>query len=298
MVEAEELECAVVGGGPAGLTAAIYLGRYRRRFALFETGDSRALLIPRSLNYPGFPDGVTGPELMQRLRTQAERYHAPLIRDEVSLIERQGKGFLLQLGDRAVRARFVLLATGIIDNQPELSNLREIIRRGHLRLCPVCDGYEVGAKSVAVLGATNEAVKKALFLSAVAPNVIVLSINGQEPDPQQCEQLARRGIECVPDRVIDLKFDGEQIEVLRSSGVRTEVEVLYPALGAQVRSHLASRLGACCDESGYLSVDAHQRTSVPGLYAAGDVVNELSQIAVACGHAAIAATDIYNQLRS
>lgn len=298
MAVADELECVVVGGGPGGLTAAIYLGRYLRRFVVLDKGDSRAELIQRSHNFPGFPDGIPGPELLGRLRVQAERYGAPVVRAEVTRIQRDANGFVVELGERRLHARTVLLATGIIDNQPELPNLREIIRGGHVRLCPVCDGYEVIGKSVGVVGRTRDAVKKALFLSSFTAKLTVLSTDAEAPTAADCEKLRGLSIECAQDRVVDLKWDGEQMCVLHESGACTDLEVLYPALGAKVRSQLAKSLGARCDADGYLEVDAQQRTSVPGLYAAGDVVSELNQIAVACGHAAIAATAIYNQIRS
>jgi thioredoxin reductase (NADPH) len=213
-------------------------------------------------------------------------------------VERNGEGgFVLHLEGGTVNARTVLLATGIVDNQPDLPNVREIIRRGHVRLCPVCDGFEVAGKSVGVLGPAQHATAKALFLSSFTSQLMVLPTDAAELPQAECERLQSMGIECAADRVIDLEFEGEEIVVLRASGARTDVEVLYPALGCEVRSQLASALGADCDENGYLRVDAHQRTSVPGLYAAGDVVSELNQIAVACGHAAIAATDIYNHLK-
>lgn len=98
-------------------------------------------------------------------------------------------------------------------------------------------------------------------------------------------------------RVVDLFMNGDEITAVLEGGTQHHVDVLYPALGCQVRSQLARDLGACCDEQGYLKTDAHQATSVPGLYAAGDVTTELNQICVATGHAAIAATDIYNKLR-
>jgi thioredoxin reductase (NADPH) len=294
--ELPELECAVVGAGPAGLTAAIYLARYQRRFALYEKGDSRAELIPWSHNYPGFPDGIAGPELLARLRAQAERYGAVLTRGEVTAIELgPSGGFVLQVNARQVRARTVILATGILDVQPDLPNVREIIKQGHVRLCPVCDGYELAGKSVAVLGPMQQAIKKAFFLRTFTAKLIVLPIGPAiEPLVHDRERLRNLGIDYRADRVVDLEFDGEEITVHGESGRRTEIDVLYPALGCQVRSQLALSLGAEHDDDGYLQVDAHQRTSVPGLYAAGDVVSELNQIAVACGHAAIAATDVYN----
>jgi thioredoxin reductase (NADPH) len=292
------LECVVVGAGPAGLTAAIYLARYRRRIAVFDAGASRAELIPRSHNCPGFPDGVPGKELLARLRRQAERYGVRVTQMQVHELRRDASGlFEVRVTDRSVMARTVLLATGIEDAQPDIDNLRTAIREGHVRLCPVCDGYEVIDRDVAVFGPPDRAVAKAVFLRPYTDKLTVL-LNGASSSlsAEQRETLQAAGIEFRESPVVDLTFDGDEICALLADGAQLDVDVLYPALGSRVRTRLAADLGAKCTPEGYLTADAHQCTSIPGLYAAGDVVNELNQICVAAGHAAIAATDIYNRL--
>src|SRR5689334_8826764 len=167
----ENVDCLIVGAGPAGLTAALYLGRYRRPFLLADSGGSRASLIPCTHNYPGFPDGISGLDLLARLRAQAERYGAVVTHGTVSGLARNDDGFTAKLGGTTVLARKVLLATGLVDCKPALPNLREIIYRGEIRLCPICDGYEAMDKPVAVLGPVKEAVKKLLFLSTYTRNL-------------------------------------------------------------------------------------------------------------------------------
>jgi len=196
-------------------------------------------------------------------------------------------------------ARKVLLATGIEDEQPALPNLFELIRKGHVRLCPVCDGYEVIGKNVHVLGPPKRAAAKALFLRSFTSQLTILTV----PSPEQSltredlDKLSLAGIEYIPEPVNDVRAEGETLYAVLADGRELAMDVLYPALGSEVRSQLAAALGAECNELGYVKTDDHQRTKVPGLYAAGDVVNELNQICVATGHAAIAATDIYNTLR-
>src|SRR5690606_37946486 len=106
------LDCVIVGGGAAGLTAAIYLARYRRRIVVFDKGDSRLALIPRSHNCPGYPDGIPGPELLGRLREQAKQYGATIVPEEVTSIERTTEGFDVCTTANRVASRTVLLATG------------------------------------------------------------------------------------------------------------------------------------------------------------------------------------------
>jgi thioredoxin reductase (NADPH) len=293
------LDCLIIGAGPAGLTAAIYLLRYRLRIAIVDRGGSRATLIPRSHNYPGFPDGVPGHELLERLGEQVRRYGGHITRGEVQSVRRRDDGdFEAHTSVGTIVARKVLLATGIEDEQPSLPNLFELIRKGHIRLCPVCDGFEVIDKDVYVLGPPKKAAAKGLFLRSFTSKLTILPIaSGPECDSKDLEKLGAADIEYVSECVIDVRADGDDLSAVFASGREIGMEVLYPALGCEVRSQLATALGAECNELGYVKTDDHQRTRVPGLYAAGDVVNELNQICVATGHAAIAATDIYNKLR-
>src|SRR6195952_312172 len=121
-------DCLIIGGGPAGLTAAIYLARYRRNIIVFDKGDSRAALIPESHNYPGFPEGISGRDLLHNLRRQAANYQIKIVNAEVTNLRRESAGFVAESdNDHRVNARFVLMATGIIDKSPKLPGLREAI---------------------------------------------------------------------------------------------------------------------------------------------------------------------------
>lgn len=295
----QPLDCLVIGAGPAGLTAAIYLLRYRLDIAIVDRGGSRATLIPRSHNYPGFPDGVPGHELLEHLREQVRRYGGEVTRGEALSLEKTSSGdFEARTTAGAIVARKVLLATGIEDEQPSLPNLLSLIHKGHVRLCPVCDGFEVIDKDVCVLGPAKKAASKALFLRAFTSKLTVLPLSaGEALSEEDLAKLAEADIEYVSDAVTDVRASDDDLYAVLENGRELKMDVLYPAMGCDVRSQLARALGAECNELGYVKTDDHQRTCVPGLYAAGDVVNELNQICVATGHAAIAATDIYNKLR-
>jgi thioredoxin reductase (NADPH) len=292
-----ETECIVVGAGPAGLTAAIYLARYRRRILLFDCGESRAALIPRSHNCPGFPEGIPGKDLLHRLRQQLEGYGIAVQPHRVESLVRHRDGSFNVIADRAWRTATVLIATGIQDVQPQVENLRVALETGHIRLCPVCDGYEVIDKSVAVYGPADKAIEKALFLRPYTARLTVLVAHTHRFTASEVEKANAARIRLLRSPVADLTFHGDQVAAYLADGSRHTFEVLYPSLGSVVRSELATRLGARCSEQGYIETDPHQCTSIPGLYAAGDVVNELNQICIATGHAAVAATAIYNQLR-
>ena len=119
----EPYDCLIIGGGPAGLTAAVYLARYRRRIVLFDAGESRASLISESHNYPGFPGGISGPGLLGALRKQTATYGVRQISARVTELKRERVGFAATFGEQEIKARFILLATGIVDESPDLPGL-------------------------------------------------------------------------------------------------------------------------------------------------------------------------------
>jgi thioredoxin reductase (NADPH) len=287
------LDCIVIGGGPAGLTAAIYLARYRREIVLVDAGESRAALIPETHNYPGFR-GIAGPALLERLRTQARDCGAAIVRGTVTGLARDGVTFVATTGEATWRARTVLLASGLVDHKPPTEGLREGIAHGAIRFCPICDGYEATDKRIGVLGPFDTAAHKALFMRTYSRDVRLFPAGGART-AELAHELEQAGVANAGTPVrVDPSADGVSVTV--DSGKTHVLDVLYPVLGATVRSGLAATLGAACDAAGNLRVDDHQHTTVDGIYGAGDVVTDLHQLSVATGHAAVAATAIHNRL--
>ena len=292
------LDCLVVGAGPAGLVASLYLRRFQRAIRLVSLPESRALKIPRSHNVPGFPDGISGPELLQRLRQQLATVDGEVIAAAVSGLRRDGAGFVAEVDGQLLAARTVLLATGIEDVEPVLAGVDELQRRGRLRHCPICDGHDHRGQRIAVLGRGDHGAREALFLQRYSGHVVLFDMHADDPVPagRQAE-LARAGIVRVQAAPTAAGFGAaEQVRLMLPGGAVHEADVVYAALGCRPRNALARGLGAALDGRGNIVTDAHLRSSVPGLYAAGDVVSALDQIAVAHGHAAIAATAIHNSL--
>jgi thioredoxin reductase (NADPH) len=300
----EFVDCLIIGGGPAGLTAAVYLARFRRRFLLINDQTSRAALIPISHNCPGFPDGIAGTDLLVRQRAHAERYGAPIMAGTVTGLVRESRGGFIaelkelgEMGSRHIRARMVLLATGALDIEPELPDIRQAIRRGYIRHCPICDGFEVIDQKVAVIGFGKGGMGDALFMRTYSADITLLTL-GHKMGLTQAdrEKVEASGVRIVEEPVTEVSVERDRITALRLlNGRELRFDALYSALGSHVRSDLARNLGARHDEKGALIVDEHQQTSVTDLYAAGDVTSSVDQLSVAMGQAAIAATAIHNR---
>lgn len=290
----DTLDCLIVGGGPAGLTAAIYLARYRRNVVVFDSGESRAALIPESHNYPGFARGISGAALLGVLEGQAGIYGIRIVRSSVISLTRRENAFVAVYSGGQMAARFALLATGIVDVTPEVEDLDKAILEGLIRYCPVCDGFEAIDRRIAVLGNGEDAAAKARFLRTYSSNVTLL-LQSTGPLKEAEKQSASENGYAIEGPVSELTRSQHGIRA-RLGSRHLDFDVVYPAMGCDVRSGLASTLGAATTDVGCLKVDGYQRTSVEGLYAAGDVVSDLHQIAVATGHAAIAATHIHHCL--
>jgi thioredoxin reductase (NADPH) len=297
----DPLDALIIGGGPGGLTAAIYLERFHRRALVVDGGQSRAAWIPRTHNHPGFPDGVGGEELLARLRAQLAAHGAEPVAGMVTALARRGDGFAATLADGAeLAARHVVLATGVVDLEPPLADAENAVRSGLVRQCPICDGYEMTDRALVVVGRTEAAVGEALFLRGYTDKLTIVTLGEplelEDEDRRRMDELGIRlvetpvaGIEQQADRLVRIHFE---------DGSAIEPDAIYSALGVQPRSELAAMIGVELTEDRRILTDAHQRTSIDGVYAAGDIVTGLNQLGVAMAHGEIAAVDIHNRLRA
>jgi thioredoxin reductase (NADPH) len=288
----------IIGGGPGGLTAAIYLRRFMRKVALFDLGHSRTSWIPVSHNYPGFPDGVHGPHLLDNLRAQLGRYGGEVTPGEILKLRIEDGAFVGQYEGGEVRALTVLLATGIADVGLPIERWRRAIACGAVRLCPVCDGYDVIDKRIAVVSSETNPIGHAMFMRAFSADVTLFDRSETSIlTDEERQQLEAAGVRYVSSMVRDVSMSEAMTPILNTAdGQSWEFDVMYPMLGETARSELAVQLGADTADCGDIVVDDHQATSVAGLYAIGDVVLGLNQISVAAGQAAVAATRIHNTL--
>src|SRR4249919_1437965 len=289
-------DCLIVGAGPAGLTAATYLARFHRRLVLVDAGKSRARWIPTSHNCPGFPFGIAGPALLDKLRAQACAYGVDIVTGSIGRLEREGALFRATAEDGVSwAARFVILGTGIVDTRPAMPGLEGAIARNVIGLCAVCDGYAASDERIAVFAPIDAAIRHALFLRTFSRQVAVVRSEPGEPSPE-CMQAAREARIALLPPSVSLRDDGRCCVFAFADGSEQRFDTVYPVLGCDAQSQLATALGAGVDDNDELRVDRDRQTSVDGLYAIGDVVSALNQISVAVGHAAIAATAIHNRL--
>lgn len=290
-------DAVVVGGGAAGMAAALYLARFRRSVVVVDAGRSRLASIPRSHNYPGFPHGVAGADLHARLQEQLRTYPVDCLADTVASVAREDAGFTVHgASGRSWRSRLLLLATGVSDIAPDAPHMAQALRQGLLRYCPVCDGHEVIDRAVGVYGNSAAVVGEAMFLRHFSERVTVFLEGGpQLLDGVALRTLQQARINLVVAPRVEISLSGDRIRVAHAQGPSL-CDSLYCALGLRVHNACALQLGARCDDDGYVLVDAHGASSVPGLYAAGDVAQGLNQIAVATGAAAIAATAMHRAL--
>jgi len=293
------LHCVIIGGGPAGLTAAIYLARFHLTVRVIDAGFSRAALIPLTRNHAGFPDGISGVDLLGRMRQQVSNNGVQIDSDAVVDLARAPDGFVAQTAaGHIAQSRTVLLATGVVNRRPDMIDDAchdAALAQGRLRYCPICDGYEVTDKAIAVLGTGERGFNEAIFLRGFSADVTLIAPRGgHELQAEQRDALTAASVAMAgPSTAIRLVGDKIALDV---EGESRRFDTLYPALGSDIRSELASMVGAAGTDDGCLTVDAHQRTNVSGLYAAGDVVLGLDQINHAMGEGGVAATTIRNDL--
>jgi thioredoxin reductase (NADPH) len=294
------IDCLIVGGGPAGLTAAIYLARFHLDILVVDGGKSRASYIPCTRNHAGFPDGIKGTELLERMREQACKYGAKIETEFVTKLERdEERGlFIATWGSGSAAARTVLLATGVSNRRPPMDEdlHDDALARGLIRYCPICDGYEVTDKKVGVIGSGSHGVAEASFIRSFTADVTLIAPDAAmklgEGDRQE---LKDANIRCIDGPAHAVAITGDCIVVETAEGTFS-FDSVYPALGSDTHTQLGEMVGAKLAADGCFLCDNHQRTSVDGLYAAGDVVHGLDQISHAMGEGGVAATTIRNDL--
>ena len=292
-------DVVVIGAGPAGLVGALYLARYRRSVLVVDGGMSRAARIPRSRNVPGFPTGIPGPLLLRRLRRQAEAIGVVISAGKIDVLRQEAGGVFVAEGlNDTWRARNILLATGMKDTPLSIPLAERATRRGIVRWCPVCDGFEAIDRHILIVGNSSDGAEHALFVRTYTSDVTLLLVDSAALASNEAAALEHAGVRVVRGTPARFCLQRQRGELQLEDGVRLQFDVMYPMLGGTPQVSLATDLSARRDEDGRLDVDDLQETSIAGLYAAGDAVSSLNQICVAMAEGAVAATAIHRRLDS
>lgn len=297
MTDPKVREVIIIGGGLAGLSAAIYLGRAQRDTLLIDSGHSMAKWEPDVANYLGFPKGVGGEELLRKGCQQARRHDVEFAQDKIKSISRRGSLFVLRGKRKTYWAKRILLATGIFHLPPEIPGVTECL--GHsMFFCKDCDGYRVREKRIAVFGANNEAVEYALGMLYYSACVMIAT-NGKRASwsKRHARWLAEYEIPVERKRVVDVEHRRRKIRGIKlAGGKRIALDYIFTTRGDIFHTQLARKLGAKLDAEGQILVDHCMRTSVPRLYAAGCVTPANCQMIIAAGQGAAAAQAINRDL--
>jgi thioredoxin reductase (NADPH) len=291
-------DAVIVGGGIAGLSAAIYLGRAKREVLVIDNGKSLARWEPDVENYLGFPDGISGTDLLSRGHEQAENYHAQFVEDTVAELRRAPQNVFHVVGEHGIyEARRALLATGVYHLPPDIPGVTECL--GHsMFFCKDCDGFRCQGKRIGIFGWNDEAVEYALAMLLYSPCTFIF-LNGREPtwSGQHERWIREYQIPVYGEKVVDVHHSDGNVRWLElDNEVRVELDALFTTRGDVFHNKLARQVGAETNLNGEILVNDRMETSVPGLYAAGCVTPANCQMIVAAGEGATAAQAINRSL--
>lgn len=301
MVSQYRYDVAIVGAGPAGLSAALYAARFCRSTLILHNSETRASRIPKAYNVPGFDTGIAGSELLDHMTRHAQTYGAQLIDTTIVSATRSGEFFELK-GEDGITwiSRSVILATGLYLNQIALDfEMHEAaIEAGILRYCPVCDGYEHLGQRIGVVGCDISGAGEALFLRQFSDDITLLPKCEPDLTPAERTDLMAAGIKTITQPITRYCPTPNSFKIfVEGNDTPLEFDVVYPALGVRPRNALADNLGLAINDNGKVDEGSIFQTPIKGLYCVGDLVEGLDQISVAMGHGAIAATKAHNWLR-
>ena len=299
-----EFDVAIIGAGPAGLTAAIYAARYGLKTVFFETVDptSQLALTPTIENYPGFEG--PGYKLLEKMKEQALKFGASHKLENVEKVVRGGDRFSIITDSATYRAKAVIIATGGKHAELGVPGEKEFIGRG-VSYCATCDGNFFRGKRVLVVGGGNTAVTEAIYLKEIGCDVTLIHRRDElRAEKALQEELFKRGIPVIWNSVV-MRIEGDgmvQRAVIKNrvTGEERVVETdgVFIAVGIKPATDIVEELGVERDENGYIIVDSKQATSVKGVFAAGDCCNKpLKQAVTAAGDGALAASSAFEYIK-
>ena len=290
-------ECVIVGAGPAGLSAAVYMGRFKRRTLVLDCGDGRWSYGQINHNYLGFPAGVRGTRLHELGRKQAERFGVVFQDALVTRVQQEGPGFWLRAGRNVHRARTLIWAAGVRDHWPDFERARRLVGR-HMFWCIVCDGWRTRDQRLLVLGDTDPAVSTTLqFLTYTRKITFLADPTRGRPSSRARARFRQNGITYAVGRVRKVvTARGCVRRVLLEDGRALEADILFSLYGSTPRTELLRALPVALERNGHIRTDDKNRTSLPGFFAAGDCDSKHSHQVVTAAHEGAMAAQAANQV--
>lgn len=302
MLDTEVKDCIIIGGGIAGLQAAIQLGRYSAYDVLvIDRGTGRSTICKSYRNILGWPDGVSGEELRGRGRLQAESVGVTFAADDIRKAERDESEYFVLTGKDGVRYRTktLLLATGVMDRFPQLPGLMSTLGTS-VFVCPDCDGYEIQDRKTVVMGSGDPGASMAVLLSERTQDIIYINHEGEPVSSEHMSQLADLGIPYIEKKVSEIREEGGILSaVVLEDGSIVPAERGFISFGGNmIHSELAEQLGAELEHNRHVKTDPRSKmTSVESLWAAGDLGVHSELTTVAMGEGAMAAIWINKTLK-
>jgi len=290
-------DALILGGGPAGLSAAVYMGRFTRSVLVLDAGEGRSSFSQVNENYLGFPDGITTRELRELGRRQAERFGAEMRDSRVERIEAIEGGYRAHTTDGVFDGRTLLFATGVRDVWASLAGIDPWIGRC-VFWCITCDGYHARGKKLVCIGNTDEAAVTTLQMLLFTRDITLVA----DPDlerfsPEKRADLKAHNIPVVLAHLecMDLAPDESCITGIRLEGGEVlHCDLVFSLLGVRPNTQLARELGVSLDEQGYILIDEEGYTNVPGVFAAGDLTGMYTQQVASAVHAGAEAAQTMN----
>ncbi|WP_078378523.1 NAD(P)/FAD-dependent oxidoreductase [Sutcliffiella halmapala] len=292
-------DCMVIGGGIAGLQAAIQLGRYQYKVIVIDSNKGRSNLCRCYHNLLGWPDGVSGQTLRDLGKHQAEKLGVLFIEDTVTKIKQQDAFFLANTQASSIyKAKRLLLATGVKDNIPPFTELYPCLGIS-IFVCPDCDGYEIINKHTLVIGSGNVGASMAISLIHWSPNITYINHGQQSIDEQNLVQLKEKQVTVVSEKIKSVQVEGSNLHgITLENGQTVEAAFGFLALGGNiVNTSLAEQIGVECLQNKHIQVDPRTKmTNIPNVWAAGDIVAHSEQVAIAMGDGLQAAIWMHKSL--
>lgn len=270
----DSADALVIGAGPAGLSAALYLARYNRSVLVFDTGHGRSTHHQINRNYLGFPGGVPTVHLREIGLQQLSEYEkVTVLHHKVERISGSAlSGFTAHTQSHDYTGRVVVLATGVLDHYPHFHGWEQYVGES-MFWCITCDGYESRGKNVLVVGHTNDSASEAMQLHSLTDRIQLLTNSHSFEITENFQtRLANAGIPVIHDKIHSVEGENGQLTaVLTNGGLRIEAERLFSVQGETPETYLGAELGVARNERGYILINSDQLTNVPGVYAAGDI---------------------------